>query len=60
MVNTKCPMGKLIFAINFDLKLFRATVANTNIGSLSLYNIWYVFGPHDGEIYQILSFLTEN
>ena len=32
------------------LKLFHATVANADTGSLSFpYNIWYVFGPHAGE-----------
>ena len=32
--NIKCPIGKWIFAINLELKLFRATVANAKIGSL--------------------------
>ena len=30
----KCPIGKSIFAVNLPLKLFRATVANADIGSL--------------------------
>ena len=32
--NIKCPIGKSIFAVNLPLNLFRATVANTVIGSL--------------------------
>ena len=31
--NTKCLIGKLIFAINIEYKLSRATVANANIVS---------------------------
>ena len=30
----KCPIGKSIFAVNLPLKLFHATVANVDIGSL--------------------------
>ena len=32
--NIKCLIGKSIFAVNLLLKLFRATVAKTDIGSL--------------------------
>ena len=32
--NIKCPIGKSIFAVNLPLKLFCATVAKTDIGSL--------------------------
>ena len=32
--NTKCPIGKSLFAVNLPFKLFRATVANADIGSL--------------------------
>ena len=32
--NIKCPIGKSIFVVNLPLKLFCATVANTDIGSL--------------------------
>ena len=32
--NIKCPIGKLIFALNLPLKLFRTTVVNADIGSL--------------------------
>ena len=32
--NIKCPIGKSIFAINLPLKLFRATIANADLGSL--------------------------
>ena len=43
--------GKLIFAASFELKLFRVTVANANIGSLnSLPTLFNVFGPHAGEL----------
>ena len=31
--NIKCRIGKSIFAVNLLLKLFRATVANTDIGN---------------------------
>ena len=30
----KCPIGKLIFAVNLHLELFRATVANADAGRL--------------------------
>ena len=33
--NIKAPIGKSIFAVNLTLKLFRATVANADIGNLS-------------------------
>ena len=33
----KYPIGKSIFAVNLPLKLFRATVANADIGSLKDY-----------------------
>ena len=32
--NIKCPIGKSIFAVNLPLKFFRATIANSDIGSL--------------------------
>ena len=32
--NIKCPIGKSIIALNFPLKLIRATVANADLGSL--------------------------
>ena len=32
--NIKCPIGKSVFAANLPLKLFRASVANTDIESL--------------------------
>ena len=32
--NIKYAVGKLIFAMNLELKLIRSTVANANIGSL--------------------------
>ena len=32
--NIKCPIRKSIFAVNLPLKLFRATVANADTGSL--------------------------
>ena len=32
--NTKYPIGKSIFAVNLPLKLFPATIANADIGSL--------------------------
>ena len=32
--NIKYPIGKSIFAVNLPLKLFPATVANADIGSL--------------------------
>ena len=35
--NIKCPMGKIIFAINLLLKLLHATVANLDTGILSRY-----------------------
>ena len=34
--NIKYLSGKSVFAVNFPLKLFRATVANADIGSLNL------------------------
>ena len=33
-VDIKYPIGKSIFAVNLPLKLFPATVANADIGSL--------------------------
>ena len=42
--NIKCPIGNLILAINFQLKLFCATVGNAGIGSLkslpTLFDMW--------------------
>ena len=43
--NQKCPIVKAIFAVNKPLKLFRATVANADTGSLKslhyyLIRIW--------------------
>ena len=32
--NIKWPIGKSIFAVNLPLKVFRATVSNTDTGSL--------------------------
>ena len=32
--NIKCPIGNQFFAVNLSLKLFLATVANADIGSL--------------------------
>ena len=32
--NIKCPIGKSIFAVNLPIRLFRATVANADTGSL--------------------------
>ena len=32
--NIKCPIGKSLLAVNLPLKLFRATIANADIGSL--------------------------
>ena len=49
----KCPIGKPIFAVNLSSILFCAAVANADTWSLkSLYTyiIWYVLGPHAGEI----------
>ena len=39
--NIKYPIGKSIFAVNLPLKLFRATVANTDIGSLKSVHIFF-------------------
>ena len=49
----KCPIGKSFFAVNLALKLFHATVANTDTESpKSLHTfICYVFGPHAVEIW---------
>ena len=33
MVINKCPIRKSIFAVNLELKFFRATIANAEIGS---------------------------
>ena len=42
--NIKCPIGKSIFAVNLPLKLFRATVANADTGSLkSLHTLFYMY-----------------
>ena len=35
----KMPDRKISFAVNLPLKLFRATIANADIGSLSLYSL---------------------
>ena len=36
--NIKCPIGKLIFAVNLPLNSFHATVANADIESLKSLN----------------------
>ena len=36
--NIKCPIGKLIFAVNLPLQLFRVTVANFDTGSLKFFH----------------------
>ena len=41
--NTKCPIGKSIFAVNLTLKLFRATVANSDTGSLKSLHALFVW-----------------
>ena len=33
--NIKCPTGKSMFAVKLPFKLFRATFANADIGSLN-------------------------
>ena len=38
MVNINYPIGKSIFAVNLRLKLFPATVANDDFGSLKSLN----------------------
>ena len=45
--NIKCPIGKQIFAVNFPLKLYRATVANADTGSLkSLHTVFDMYLDH--------------
>ena len=45
--NIKYPSGKSIFAVNLPLKLFPATVANADIGSLkSLHNLFGKYLDH--------------
>ena len=45
--NIKCPIGKSIFAVNLTLKLFRATVANADIGSWkSLHTLFDTYLDH--------------
>ena len=50
--NIKCPIGKSIFAVNLPLKLFRATVANADIGSLKSFHTFLkkMFVPYASEI----------
>ena len=66
--NIKCAIGKSIFASNLPFKLFRATVANANIGSLeSLYTFLKKYSYHMllkfeqsrmVQLREILSYLT--
>ena len=67
--NIKCPIGKSIFAVNLPLKLFRATVANDEIGSLKslstfltkcLYHMLVKFEQNRMAQATILSFLTKS
>ena len=45
--NIKYPIGKSIFAVNLPLKLFPATVANADIGSLkSLHTLFDKYLDH--------------
>ena len=45
--NIKCLIGKSIFAVNLPLKLFHATVANTDTRSLkSLHTLFYTYLDH--------------
>ena len=45
--NMKCPIGKLIFAVNLQLELFRATVANADTGRLkSLHTLFDTYFDH--------------
>ena len=48
----KMPYRKIIFAVNLPLKLFRATVANADIGSLKSFHTFLtiMFVPHVSEI----------
>ena len=47
MVYIKYPSGKLIYAVNLPLKLFPATVANADIGSLkSLHTLFGMYLDH--------------
>ena len=49
--NIKYPIGKSVFAVNLPLKLFSATVANADIGSLkSLHTSLKMFVPHASEV----------
>ena len=44
--NTKCPIGKSIFAV-LSFKLLRATVANADIGNLkSLHSLFDTYLDH--------------
>ena len=46
-VNLKYPIGKPIFAVNTPLKLFHATVANTNTESLkSLHTLFDTYSDY--------------
>ena len=71
--NIKCLIGKWIFGTaNFELKLFRVTVANANIGSLkslpTLFDMcrttcWWNLNKivkSYGQKYKKISFVTEN
>ena len=46
------PDRKIIFAVNLPLKLFRAIIANANIGNLKSLHTFLkkVFVPHASEI----------
>ena len=67
--NIKCPIGEQIFTVNLPLKLFCATVANADTGSLkSLHTLFDTDLDHMlnlekiswSKMYKILSFLTKN
>ena len=68
--NIKYPIGKSIFAVNLQLKLYPATVANAGIGSLkSLLILFDKYLAHMlvqfeqivwSKLREILSFLTRN
>ena len=49
--NITYPIGKLIWAVNLPLKLFRVIVANADIGSLKSLHTFLnkIFAPHAGE-----------
>ena len=50
--NIKYPVGKSVFAVNLPLKLFRATIANADIGKLKVLHTFLtkMFVPHASEI----------